>query len=78
MSDFILDRIMVPSVLLIIVLTVSIATYVLYDHFVAETFELRKDTWECAAMHAEMILIPAGKITVHSQVTVCDTWKRKS
>lgn len=47
----------------------------------AETFELRKDSWECVAQHVEhsttMMLVGNVPIFSSTSTKVCDSWKRK-
>jgi hypothetical protein len=54
--------------------------YLVYDRLVAETFELRKDSWTCEKSHTETNLQPmlVGKVTILMPMkrNVCDVWVR--
>lgn len=56
---------------------VGLLVYALYSEAHAEHFSLRKDQWQCTASHIQHSLVPAGKVLVPTQHSVCDKWERK-
>lgn len=51
--------------------------YAVWADWNSESFELKKDAWECTKSHPETSYIWAGKVMMPVSRTECDQWSRK-
>lgn len=76
---FVLFGLCVMSAALVVV-TIGLVVYTVYDHFVAEKFYLRKDEWKMTKWHNEnrTRTILVGKVPVQQRYieTVADEYTR--
>ena len=83
-TDFLMDKVVVPGVVIFLALIVLAIPFGIYACIKADqspTFTLHKDAWACTASHVttSTTYIMVGKVMVPQTVssTVCDQWSAR-
>lgn len=75
MGDIIM-KVAMCVITILVAFVLVFAGFSIYDSYTAETFSLRKDSWNCTQSHKETYLQVVGKVMVPVTRTVCDNYVR--